>query len=151
MRLGKIVILLLLVGYQGVCQNIDSLLTVASGEDTSAVKANNLLYNKFINSNPKKALDYTLNALDLALQLDFKKGIAASYNNIGVFYKNHGVIDKAMNYHLQSLQINKEINNTKGVAYSLNNIGTIYSLKGRPKEALNYFLQSYWLLDSLKR
>lgn len=150
MRLGKIVILLLLVGYQGVCQNIDSLLTVASGEDTSAVKANNLLYNKFINSNPKKALDYTLNALDLALQLDFKKGIAASYNNIGVFYKNHGVIDKAMNYHLQSLQINKEINNTKGVAYSLNNIGTIYSLKGRPKEALNYFLQSYWLLDSLK-
>lgn len=150
MRLSKIIILLLLTGTQTLAQNIDSLSAIASGKDTSAVKANNLLYNRFIKSNPKKALDYTLNALDLALSLNYKKGIAASYNNIGVFYKNHGVIDKALNYHLQSLQLNRETGNTKGIAYSLNNIGTIYSMKGRSKEALNYFLQSYWLLDSLK-
>ncbi|MCB0495960.1 MAG: tetratricopeptide repeat protein [Cyclobacteriaceae bacterium] len=150
MRLAKLLTILFFVGSQAVGQNLDSLNHVASQKDTSAVKANNLLYNHYINSDPKKALDYTLKALDLALKLNYKKGIAASYNNIGVFYKNHGVIDKAMNYHLQSLQLNKEINNTKGIAYSLNNIGTIYSLKGRPKEALNYFLQSYWLLDSLK-
>ena len=150
MRFSKIIILLLLVSTQAIGQNIDSLIAVASGNDTSAVKANNSLYNQFNKSNPKRALDYTLRALDLALNLNYKKGIASSYNNIGVFYKNHGVIDKAMNYHLQSLQLNKEIGNTKGVAYSLNNIGTIYSMKGHSKEALDYFLQSYWLLDSLK-
>ncbi len=130
--------------------NLDSLEQVASGTGQAAVKANNQLYNQFINSNPKKALDYTLHALDLALTLNFKEGIAASYNNIGVFYKNHGVIDKAMSYHLQSLQLNKDINNAKGYAYSLNNIGTIYSMKGQYKNALEYFLKSYWLLDSLK-
>lgn len=149
MRFSKIFTLLILISVPGVAQNIDSLIQVAAGKDTSAVKANNLLYNQFINSYPKKALDYTLNALNLALNLNYKKGIASSYNNIGVFYKNHGVIDKAMNYHLQSLQLNKEINDPKGIAYSLNNIGTIYSMKGRSKEALEYFLQSYWLLDSL--
>lgn len=130
-------------------QNLDSLEQIALGNDQGAIKANNLLYTNYINSNPKKALDYTLKALDLALNLDYKEGIAASYNNIGVFYKNHGVIDKAMNYHLQSMQLNKEINNAKGYSYSLNNIGTIYSMKGQSKKALEYFLRSYWLLDSL--
>jgi len=145
----RILILCLLISNWGLSQDLDSLVQIASGTDSLAVKANNSLYNQYINSNPKKALDYTLTALDLALNLEYKNGISACYNNIGVFYKNQGAIDKAMNYHMQSLQINKEINNAKGVAYSLNNIGTIYSMKGRSNEALNYFLQSYWLLDSI--
>ncbi len=144
------IILFLLASSTGWAQELDSLEQVALGNDKAAVKANNLLYNHFINSNPKQALDFTLKALDLALTQEYKEGIAASYNNIGVFYKNHGVVDKAMNYHLQSMQLNKEINNAKGYAYSLNNIGTIYSMKSQPKKALEYFLQSYWLLDSLK-
>lgn len=149
MRLYSI-LLLVLSFISSSAQKLDSLEQVASGNDQAAIKANNLLYNRYINSNPKKALDYTLLALDLALAQDYKEGIAASYNNIGVFYKNHGAIDKAMNYHLQSMQLQKEINNAKGYAYSLNNIGTIYSIKGQPKNALEYFLQSYWLLDSLQ-
>ncbi len=145
-----VITLFLLAGLSGWALDLDSLEQVAQGTDRGAIKANNLLYNQYINSNPKKALDFTLKALDLALGIEDKEGIAASYNNIGVFYKNHGVVDKAMNYHLQSMQLNKEINNAKGYAYSLNNIGTIYSMKGQPKKALEYFLQSYWLLDSLK-
>lgn len=148
MRLYTLLILLI-SSFSGSSQNLDSLEQVANGNNHDAIKANNLLYNQYINSNPKKALDYTLKALELALNRDYKDGIAASYNNIGIFYKNHGVIDKAMNYHLQSLQLHKEINNAKGYAYSLNNIGTIYSLKGQTKSALEYFLRSYWLLDSL--
>ncbi len=140
---------LLVASFSGWSQNLDSLIQVAAGTNQAAVKANNLLYKHHINSNPKKALDYTLKGLDIALKEDYKEGVAASYNNIGVFYKNHGAIDKAMNYHLQSMQLHKEIGNAKGYAYSLNNIGTIYSIKGQSKEALDYFLQSYWLLDSL--
>jgi len=142
--------LFLLASLSSWALDLDSLKQAAQGADKGAIKANNLLYNQYINSNPKMALDFTLKALDLALIIEDKEGIAASYNNIGVFYKNHGVVDKAMNYHLQSMQLNKEINNAKGYAYSLNNIGTIYSMKGQSKKALEYFLQSYWLLDSLK-
>jgi len=142
--------LFLLASLSSWALDLDSLKQAAQGADKGAIKANNLLYNQYINSNPKMALDFTLKALDLALIIEDKEGIAASYNNIGVFYKNHGVVDKAMNYHLQSMQLNKEINNAKGYAYSLNNIGTIYSMKDQPKKALEYFLQSYWLLDSLK-
>ena len=67
-------------------QNIDSLVTLAANKDTTAVRALNELYRVNLNSNPKKALNYTLNALDLAMSLNYKKGEASCYNNIGVVF-----------------------------------------------------------------
>ena len=69
-------------------QNIDSLKQIKISEDTNSVKVLNTLYNYYIHSDPKLALDYTLKALDISLKLDYKKGIAFCYNNICVFYKN---------------------------------------------------------------
>jgi tetratricopeptide (TPR) repeat protein len=130
-------------------QKLDSLETLATKKDTTAVRALNQLYRHYLDSNPKKALNYTLNALDLAIKLDYKKGEASCYNNIGVFYKNQGVLDKAVNYYLKSLSINEKLNNAEGKAFTYNNIGTIYSMKKDYNNALKYFLNSYNLLDSL--
>ena len=130
-------------------QNIDSLKQIPIAEDTASVQVLNKLYNAYINSEPKAALDYTLEALDISLNLNYKKGIAFCYNNIGVFYKNQGVTDKAMSYYQESLELNREIGNTEGIAYSMNNIGAIYSLQGDYDNALIYFLESYQLLDSI--
>lgn len=130
-------------------QNIDSLKALAANKDTTAVRALNQLYRLNLNSNPKKALNYTLNALDLALSLNYRKGEASCYNNIGVFYKNQGVLDKAVSYYLKSLSINKALNNAEGIAFTYNNIGTIYSIKEDYTNALKYFLDSYNILDSI--
>ena len=139
----------LLLASSSMAQNIDSLELRATKKDTIAVRALNQLYRINLNSNPKKALNYTLNALDLALKLKYEKGEASCYNNIGVFYKNQGVLDKAVSYYLQSLTINKELNNVEGIAFTYNNIGTIYSIKKDYTNALKYFLDSYKLLDSI--
>ena len=117
-------------------QNIDSLKQIKISEDTSSVQVLNNLYNHYIHSDPKLALDYTLKALDISLKLNYKKGIAFCYNNIGVFYKNQGAPDKAMSYYLESLELNREINNIIGEAYTMNNIGSIYSLQGNYDNAL---------------
>jgi tetratricopeptide (TPR) repeat protein len=141
--------LCLLFGSTTIAQNIDSLELVVAKKDTSSVKALNQLYRLSLDSDPKKALKYTLSALDLAVELKYKKGEAASYNNIGIFYKNRGVLNKAVSYYLMSLAINKEIKNISGIAFTYNNIGTIYSIKKDYANALKYFLDSYNLLDSI--
>ena len=131
-------------------QQADSLKRLEIVEDTASVQVLNNLYNQYIHSDPKLALDYTLQALDISLNLNYKKGIAFCYNNIGVFYKNQGAPDKAMSYYLESLELNREIGNTVGEAYTMNNIGSIYSLQGNYDNALIFFLKSYHLLDSIK-
>ena len=130
-------------------QELDSLLSIEIKNDTTSVKVLNKLYDLYINSDPSKALDYTMQALDIALELKYKKGIAYSYNNIGVFYKNQGATDKALSYYLESLELNRQINNLTGVAYTMNNIGSVYSLQGDFDNALRYFRNSFDLLDSL--
>ena len=139
----------LIIASNSLAQNIDSLEALAANKDTIAVRALNQLYRVHLNSNPKKALNYTLNALDLAMSLNYKKGEASCYNNIGVFYKNQGVLDKAVNYYLQSLTINKKLHYAKGIAFTYSNIGTIYTIKEDYSNALKYFLDSYNILDSI--
>jgi tetratricopeptide (TPR) repeat protein len=131
-------------------QNIDNLKHITISEDTASVRVLNELYNYYINSDPRKALDYTLQALDISIKLNYKKGVAFSYNNIGVFYKNQGALEKAMSYYLESLELNREIGNTIGEAYSMNNIGSVYSLQSDYDNALLFYLKSYQLLDSIK-
>lgn len=146
----KILILLLLlfsVSLRG--QNLDSLEVLTINKDTTAVRAMNQLYRQYFNSNPRMALDYTIKALDLSLALSYEKGVASCYNNIGLFYKNQGLLEKAVSYYLQSLSINKRLKNIEGIAFTYNNIGTIYSLKNDYANALRYFLDSYNLLDSI--
>ncbi len=130
-------------------QNIDSLLTLTKEADTAAVRAYNELFKHFYEKDPKQALEYTLRALELAQQLSYAKGEASSYNNIGLFYKSQGLLDKAVSYYLKSLNLNRQINNPLGIAYTLSNIGTVYSLKNDYNNALRYFMDAYHLLDSI--
>ena len=145
-----VAVLGIFIASTAMAQNIDSLRQIEIIEDTASVQVLNKLYNYNINSDPKLALDYTLEALDISLKLNYKKGIAFSYNNIGVFYKNQGAPEKAMSYYLESLELNREIGNKTGEAYSMNNIGSVYSLQGDYNNALLFYLKSYQLMDSLK-
>jgi tetratricopeptide (TPR) repeat protein len=81
--------------------------------------------------------------LALATKIDDKKGIAASYNNLGVAYKNQGVLDKSLGYYFQSLKGYEALDNKEGIATTKNNIATIYSMKGDLEEAKKYLEDSY--------
>ncbi|UII27040.1 tetratricopeptide repeat protein [Fulvivirga maritima] len=99
--------------------------------------------------NPKPALEYASQALDLASSIDYKKGKAAALNNLGVIYKNQGVYNRALEYYKTSLKLSEEINDKRAIASTTNNLGAIYSLKGDHEMALTYFTTSIELFTEL--
>lgn len=131
-------------------QNTDSLLTALStAKNEQKVKILNEFFRANIQSDPVKALDYTREALALSTEINDKKGMAASYNNFGVAYKNQGVLDRSLEYYFKSLKSYEELQNKEGIATTKNNIATIYSIKGDYAEAKRHLEDSYKLFVEL--
>jgi tetratricopeptide (TPR) repeat protein len=132
-------------------QKTDSLQAVLdTAKDDRKVKTLNELFRANLNSDPVKALGYTREALNLATEIDDKRGMAASYNNLGIIYRNQGGLDKALDYYLTSLRIYESLNNKEGIATTKNNIANLYAVKKDYTEAMKYLEESYTLFLELK-
>ena len=68
-----------------------------------------------------------------------KKGMASSYINIGIIYKDLGNYEQSLFYYKKSLKIDKETGNQMGMSYCLCNIGIIYLNQRNYVQALSYF------------
>jgi len=130
----------------GLAQNVkvDSLLSVlkTSKEDTNKVNILNQLskLNGWLIGDYEKSLQYATEAKALADKLGYKKGIASSYNNIGIVYEGYGDLSQAFENYSHSLKIREEIGDKPGIASSYNNIGIVYYYQGNYPAALkNYF------------
>lgn len=144
--------LLLLAGFfvPAVAQT-DSLSKVLdTARNERKVKVLNELFRASLSSNPVKAIGYTREALNIATEINDQKGVAASYNNLGVAYKNQGALDKALEYYIRSMKIYDTLDNKEGIATTKNNIATIYSIKGDYGQAMKYLEESYNELVVLK-
>lgn len=131
-------------------QPIDSLENVlATAQGDQKVKTLNELFRAHMGSDPVKAVGYTKEALDLATNIGDKKGMAASYNNMGVAYKNQGALDKGLEYFLIALKTYTDLDNKEGIASTKNNIANIYSLKKDYNQAMKYFEESEAILTQL--
>ncbi len=132
-------------------QQKDTLLAALdTAKNEHKVKALNELFRATIQSDPVKAIGYTREALSLATDINDRKGMAASYNNLGVAYKNQGALDKALEYYITSLKIYEPLDNKEGIATAKNNIATIYSIKGDFGQAMKYLEESYAQFIQLK-
>jgi tetratricopeptide (TPR) repeat protein len=129
----------------------DSLLAVLdTAKNEHKVKALNELFRANIQSDPLKAIGFTREALGIATDIDDKKGMAASYNNLGVAYRNQGALDKALQYYVTSLKIYETLDHKEGIATTKNNIANIYSIKGDYGQAMKYLEESYAQFVQLK-
>ncbi|MEJ0055721.1 MAG: tetratricopeptide repeat protein [Bacteroidota bacterium] len=124
-----------------VVDSLENALKTAEGD--KKVKVMNELFRAYINSDPVKAIGYTREALDLATSINDQKGMAASYNNIGISYKNQGALDMALENYMKSADIYASIQNGEGIATTKNNIANIYMLKKDYSQALKYFEESH--------
>ncbi len=125
------------LAYSNPTDSLENALKTAKGD--LKVKTLNELFRAHMNSNPVKAIGYTREALTLATEINDQKGMAASYNNLGVAYKSQGALDKSLEYYLISLRIYDKLKNKDGVATTKSNIGTIYSMKKDYGQAMKYF------------
>jgi tetratricopeptide (TPR) repeat protein len=143
-----LLVLLFTQAHSNPLDSLENALKTAQGEQK--VKTLNELFRAYINSNPVKAIGYTSEALDLATTLGDKKGMAASYNNLGVAYKSQGALDRSLENYLTALHLYEEIKNEEGIATLKNNIGTIYSIKKDQGQAMKYYEESLQQFTTLK-
>src|SRR5688572_12525833 len=132
-------------------QQKDTLLAALdTAKNEHKVKALNELFRAHIQSDPIKAIGYTREALSLATEIKDQKGMAASYNNLGVAYKSQGALDKSLEYYITSLNIYETLNNKEGIATTKNNIANIYSIKSDFGQAMKYLEESHAQFVELK-
>lgn len=131
-------------------QNTDSLLAVLdTAQGPGKVKTLNELFRANLMSDPVKAVAYSQEALMIATEIDDKRGLAASYNNLGVAYRNQGALDRALEYYLTSLRLYDSLGNREGVATTKNNIANIYSMKKDYGQAMRYLEESHALFQEI--
>jgi len=119
-------------------------------EDTpEKVRIYNKIAFKYKNTHLDSALNYIDKAIELAMRLDYKPGLASAYIIKGQLYKNAGYYDEAIDYLEQSYYIYLELDKKEGIACYKNSIASIYSLLERDEEALNLYLQSFKLYKQL--
>jgi tetratricopeptide (TPR) repeat protein len=96
------------------------------------------------------AIHYSNKAIKLADQLNFKRGISASYGNIGYVFSEQGEYNKALDYYLKALEIDKKLGDKFGVERHLGNIGLVFSYQANYIQALDYQLQALKIAEEIK-
>ena len=148
----KIVLIFLLpffivhIAYSGAVQqnSIDSLLNVIKTSiDTNKINSLNELSWLYINVGKyEMALKYAEQSLGHSQSLGYLKGVAFSYNTIGVTYWYQSNYEKAVENYFKSLKIRENIGDKKGTASSYSNIGIVFENQGNYEKALNYHLKA---------
>jgi signal transduction histidine kinase len=109
-------------------QKIDSLKVALSHTKVDTLKVNilNNLSALYYYTDSKKSIQYTRIAFSIAKRIDYKKGIAASYNSFGVYYWLKADFPTSLNYNYKSLHLFENLNDKKGISKANNGLGTIY-------------------------
>ncbi|MBD1207306.1 MAG: tetratricopeptide repeat protein [Ignavibacteria bacterium] len=96
-----------------------------------------------------KSIEYGLQALGLAEQLQFKRGMARALSNLGIVYRRRGNYPQALDYHFKALKISEETKDSADIGEALNRIGLIYQGQGNFNAALEYFQRSRQVYEKI--
>lgn len=146
-------IFFLLSGAKTSAQNseLDSLkvLLESQVEDTVKVNTLNAIAAAIFRSEPAEAIRYSEDAISLAEQIKFRKGLALAHKNLGLGYYMQANYTEAFRSWEPSLETYEELGDFKMVANLLSNMGSIYYSIGKNVEAIEYFLRSLKLAEEL--
>lgn len=134
-------------------QKLDSLtlLIKANKKDTTTVNALLDISTILSKSDTLKSKNYSLKAIDIAEEIDYKKGQAYGYKNLGLLLYAKGELNKELvDYWKKSLKLFEEIKFKKGISNLQSNLGSVYQTKGDDPTALDYFLKSVRLAEEIK-
>tara|TARA_R110002051_G_scaffold3584_3_gene19451 strand:+ start:1472 stop:3388 length:1917 start_codon:yes stop_codon:yes gene_type:complete len=132
---------------------IDSLKSIIkeNKKDTTNVNALLDISNILSKSDTLESKNYALKAIDLAEELDYKKGQAYGYKNLGLLLYAKGELNKELvDYWKKSLELFQDIGFKNGISNLQNNLGSVYQTKGDDPTALGYFLKSVRLAEEIK-
>ena len=126
----------------GQAQNakIDSLLSAISNKaDTLNVQTLNALVFEYWNYDIEQAFYYTERALLLSKNIEYKKGIAVSLTNMGLYHFLKGEYDQAMTYYKESIEILEGTIYPSYPSYTLSRIANLYRDQSQFDSAIVYY------------
>ncbi|MDD2564062.1 MAG: tetratricopeptide repeat protein [Salinivirgaceae bacterium] len=94
-----------------------------------------LQYRKY---NTQKVFEYATKAFNLSSKIGYEKGIAASNNRLGSFYRQTGIYDKAIDYYFRALKYYEKVNDKRGISFCSNGIGNILRIQQFYDRAIEY-------------
>jgi len=90
----------------------------------------------------QKSIEYSKQALDLAIKIKYSKGQSDAFRNIGLCnYLHNNLTEAELNFN-NSLNIALSFKDSVGIAKTLNNIGLIYWRKNEFTTAFKYYSRS---------
>lgn len=118
--------------------------------DTNKVKQLSDLCWEYRFKSADSALIFGKEALQLANQINYPKGIAQAYNDIAIIYIDKANFRSAVNYLNEAMKIREELNDSIGMAALHNKLGIIAQKQGRLKDALQNQLDALRIYQQLK-
>ena len=148
-----LILILLLSTLQSMSQRkeIDSLsrLLQTPVEGTLNVDILNELAYQFVSVNADTAILYAGNALEMAEQLDYKKGIAVAYGRFGSAYFSKAQDDLSLESYLKSLKMSEEQGDSVNLCFVYQGLGIIYDVMGQEEDAIATLEKALILADKL--
>ena len=80
-----------------------------------------------------------LETLERAIMIDYRKGIANAYRNLGIIYRWEGEYLESLNSLQSSLNFSEQINDEEGILKTYNNLGILYKELGDFDQAVVYY------------
>ena len=118
------------------------------GQDTNRVKTL-ILFGVRLNSKPEENLVYCKEALELAIKLNFKKGIADAKKASAMAENSLGHIDVGIQLLEEAIQIFTELSDEVGLAQAYSTIGMQLNNVGDRKKAIDYLMMSLTIREKL--
>jgi serine phosphatase RsbU (regulator of sigma subunit)/tetratricopeptide (TPR) repeat protein len=130
-------------------KELDSLLGLLKyqKEDSNQVNLLNEIALKFYKTSPDSALIFSEEALNIALEKNFTRGIGNSYKIIGIVYYIKSDFKLSLENYFNALKYSEEINDEKNLLSVYNNIALIYLKLDDYNNALPFFKKALDLLD----
>lgn len=110
--------------------------------DTTRVNTYYAISRFYWTKNADSSLLMAQAGLDLATEINYKKGMAINLLTKGVVLVSKGKYPEALESHFQALRISEELKLDGLTANSHNNIGIVYLSMGNTEKALEYFKKS---------
>lgn len=117
--------------------------------DTTEVKSLNSLYRLYRKADTEKAMGYLEDAMTLAYELDFQRGIALVCRSYGDFYNSRGDHAKALEALNKSKAIYEDLSDWNGTLSCLNGLGNLATRQGNFTLALEYYLSAARLSEEM--
>ena len=135
-------------------RKIDSLLTLINTDKADTIKVNDLnhlSHEFYLISNYEQALNYAQEAKELALKLNFEKGLGILYNTIGDIYWYKGNFTLSADNYFNALKIFEKLNDEIRLADCNRNVGWVYFEQRNYEKALKYYTISLVINQKLNR